>query len=425
MPAFPRGRVGARPTRGSARPPPVRDPLLDPVTTPQSWYARWTARALGVTAAHGARLARLAAASASPARTCCTRCRPTAAAPCSPSRPAQCVVSPTTLAAMQAGRNLLVCTVCHAQQPGTAAVIDQLDGAPCLLVRCPGQLRARAAAGQLLPAASTRRPTCAGSLPGNTPACSTTSLGCGTRTASRQARPTRARRTCWSPRRLWRWASTSATCPRCCWPRCPGRWPRTCSGSAGPAASPATRSTWPSSPAAASTCHGCRTRCRSSTAGSARPRRTSAPRRSCSASTSPTSSTASPGTRTGRTRDGPGAPWARPMRAASSATSSPSPRPEPVSTWTVSSAASATWPPPSVANLRAWASPAAGEPRSSGLASAPVPGVAPLGADRRGAAATGGSPSSRPCPSWSASPSSQRPATMTGAQSAPLAPLWP
>ena len=51
------------------------------------------------------------------------------------------VVSPTSLAEMLAGRNLLTCTVCRTQQPGTATVVDQLDGAPCLLVRCPGRLR--------------------------------------------------------------------------------------------------------------------------------------------------------------------------------------------------------------------------------------------------------------------------------------------
>ena len=42
---------------------------------------------------------------------------------------------------MLAGRNLLTCTVCRTQQPGTATVVGQLDGAPCMLVRCPGRLR--------------------------------------------------------------------------------------------------------------------------------------------------------------------------------------------------------------------------------------------------------------------------------------------
>ena len=57
MPAFPRGRSApAFPRIGPAAK--VKDPLLDPVSSPQSWYARWTARTLGVPAGHGARLAR-------------------------------------------------------------------------------------------------------------------------------------------------------------------------------------------------------------------------------------------------------------------------------------------------------------------------------------------------------------------------------
>ena len=51
------------------------------------------------------------------------------------------VVSPTDLAELLDGRNLLTCTVCRTQQPGTATVVAQLDGAPCMLVRCPGLLR--------------------------------------------------------------------------------------------------------------------------------------------------------------------------------------------------------------------------------------------------------------------------------------------
>ena len=41
---------------------------------------------------------------------------------------------------MAAGHNLLTCNVCRTEQPGTATVVAQLDGAPCLLVRCPGTL---------------------------------------------------------------------------------------------------------------------------------------------------------------------------------------------------------------------------------------------------------------------------------------------
>lgn len=50
------------------------------------------------------------------------------------------LVSPTWNTDLRARRNLLTCTVCRAEEPGTAATVDQLDGAPCLLVRCPGVL---------------------------------------------------------------------------------------------------------------------------------------------------------------------------------------------------------------------------------------------------------------------------------------------
>jgi ATP-dependent helicase YprA (DUF1998 family) len=139
MPAFPRGRSApAFPRIGPSAP--VRDPLLDPVSTPRSWYARWTARTLGVTAAHGARLARQLLdrlAHADVLHTVATDGGGTVF-----TIPASSVlVSPTSLAELRASRNLLTCTVCRAGQPGTATVVDQLDGAPCLLVRCPGVLR--------------------------------------------------------------------------------------------------------------------------------------------------------------------------------------------------------------------------------------------------------------------------------------------
>jgi ATP-dependent helicase YprA (DUF1998 family)/Zn-finger nucleic acid-binding protein len=139
MPAFPRGRSApAFPRIGSAAP--GKDPLLDPVSTPRSWYARWTARTLGVTAAHGARLARQLLerlARAGILHTVTTEAGGIVfAIPAS-----SVVVSPTDSAELLDGRNLLTCTVCRMQHPGTAAVVAQLDGAPCMYVRCPGQLR--------------------------------------------------------------------------------------------------------------------------------------------------------------------------------------------------------------------------------------------------------------------------------------------
>ena len=140
MPAFPRGRSApAFPRIGPAAP--VRDPLLDPVSTPRSWYARWTARALGVTAAArrppGTAAARAARPRGRPAHGRDRERRhrvhhPGELGGGQPGRPG---------GACSTGGTCSVCTVCRTQQPGTATVVGQLDGAPCMLVRCPGRLR--------------------------------------------------------------------------------------------------------------------------------------------------------------------------------------------------------------------------------------------------------------------------------------------
>jgi ATP-dependent helicase YprA (DUF1998 family) len=139
MPAFPRGRSApAFPRIGPAAK--VKDPLLDPVSSPQSWYARWTQRVLGVPAGHGARLARQLLerlAHADVLHTVATEGGGTVF-----TIPASAVVvSPAWPDEMAAGDNLLTCNVCRTEHPGTATVVAQLNGAPCLLVRCPGTLR--------------------------------------------------------------------------------------------------------------------------------------------------------------------------------------------------------------------------------------------------------------------------------------------
>jgi hypothetical protein len=174
MPAFPRGRSApAFPRTGPAAQ--VREPLLDPVSTPRSWYARWTARVLGVTNAHGARLARQLLerlAHADVLKTAATG----GGAPCSSSWPARS----------------------SSRRPGTATCAT---AATCSLApsavrrsrarrRSPASLRERRACWCAAPgccaakhgtttttAACTRRRTCAGSSPGSTPACSTTPSG--------------------------------------------------------------------------------------------------------------------------------------------------------------------------------------------------------------------------------------------------------
>ena len=148
MPAFPRGRAApAFPRIGPAAK--GKDPLLDPVSSPQSWYARWTQRVLGVPAGHGARLARQLLerlARADVLHTVATEGGGTVF-----TIPASAVVvSPAWPDELAAGDNLLTCNVCRTEQPGTATVVAQLDEAPCLLVRCPGTLHRGPRSGQLL-----------------------------------------------------------------------------------------------------------------------------------------------------------------------------------------------------------------------------------------------------------------------------------
>ncbi|WP_375430760.1 DEAD/DEAH box helicase [uncultured Friedmanniella sp.] len=142
MPAFPTGRtapafprIGPRLERG--------DPLLDAVTSPQSWYARWTARVLDVPPGHGARLARallerLHRDGILQAHT--TRSQATVySIPADRVLVASAEVDGTGPDA-SSGDHRLVCSLCRTEQAGSAAVVRQLRGAPCLLVRCGGRL---------------------------------------------------------------------------------------------------------------------------------------------------------------------------------------------------------------------------------------------------------------------------------------------
>lgn len=138
MPAFPKGRSApAFPRVGGAQL--KGDQLLDPVTPTQSWYSRWAQKALGVTPQLGARLSkallgRLADAGVLTATT--TKSSATVyAIPVD-----RVLVHRLDLADLQDEKHRLRCTVCHTEHPGTAQTVDQLDGAPCLQVRCPGSL---------------------------------------------------------------------------------------------------------------------------------------------------------------------------------------------------------------------------------------------------------------------------------------------
>ncbi|MEV6324928.1 DEAD/DEAH box helicase [Nocardia sp. NPDC051787] len=137
MPAFPKGRPApAFPAIGARTIPEG----FDPITAPSSWYARWASRCLGVSAFEGGFLARSLFAVLAEQRVLTTIITEKALTAYLLSEDGILVGAPD-LADLQAGRHLLVCGVCRTQNPGSAAVVDQLDGAPCLLARCPGTLR--------------------------------------------------------------------------------------------------------------------------------------------------------------------------------------------------------------------------------------------------------------------------------------------
>lgn len=136
MPAFPKGRPApAFPAVGSRSVPEG----FDAITAPSSWYARWASQCLDVSKSDGSFLARSLFSVLAEQRVLAavlTESGLTAYA-----LPAGAVVvSAPAEEDLAAGRNLLVCSVCQTLTPGSVAVVDELDGAPCLLVRCPGTL---------------------------------------------------------------------------------------------------------------------------------------------------------------------------------------------------------------------------------------------------------------------------------------------
>ncbi len=140
MPAFPTGRAAPAFARVGNRLERASEVLLDTVTSPQSWYARWAGRTLGVPAGHGARLARALLDRLH--RDDVLLARQTKSGATAYALPAHSVVvTVADLGRLEGGDYRLRCRLCHTEQPGSATVIDQLDGGPCLLVRCAGTLQ--------------------------------------------------------------------------------------------------------------------------------------------------------------------------------------------------------------------------------------------------------------------------------------------
>ncbi|GAA3533266.1 helicase [Aeromicrobium flavum] len=139
MPAFPIGRTApAYPRVGPATS--VRESVLDSVTTPQSWYAQWAVRVLQVSPAEGATLSRLLLKRLA-GHNILTATSNKAGAEVYAVPQTSVVIEPIQTPALEAGEHLLVCPTCQAQVPGSATVITQLDGAPCMVTRCSGLLK--------------------------------------------------------------------------------------------------------------------------------------------------------------------------------------------------------------------------------------------------------------------------------------------
>lgn len=139
MPAFPSGRPAPAYPRIGAALPRGRDSGLDPVTSAQSWYARWTGRVLSVSSTDGGRLARLLLDRLAKDRVLhVTTSESDASVYAIPA--SAIIVGPATTEALEAGQHMLACDVCRAMTPGTPTFVSQLDGAPCFAARCRGRL---------------------------------------------------------------------------------------------------------------------------------------------------------------------------------------------------------------------------------------------------------------------------------------------
>ena len=127
MPAFPAARAAPSfPT--SAR----HSEAFDSIIGPRTWYATWTARALGVPAVDGARYVRALLEALT------TRGVLTAIPADGGATVWQIPASRVRLERTAGVPSLLRCTVCSARFPGPELVLRQLDGAPCQRDRCVG-----------------------------------------------------------------------------------------------------------------------------------------------------------------------------------------------------------------------------------------------------------------------------------------------
>ncbi len=138
MPAFPKGRPApAFPAlkSGSGALPEG----FDPITAATSWYAIWTSRCLDVSPYDGTFLAKALFAELTEQMVLNTILTETGSTVYG-LQPTTVQVTVPTVEALLDGQHLLACDVCQTPVPGSLTTIDELDGAPCMLTRCPGTL---------------------------------------------------------------------------------------------------------------------------------------------------------------------------------------------------------------------------------------------------------------------------------------------
>lgn len=139
MPAFPKGRPApAYPRIGGSKL--AKETDLDPVASPQSWYALWTTRVLQVSRQDGAVLSRLLMQRLAKADVLKVT-NSNSAAQVFQIAQSSILIEPVALTDLEAGHHLLTCPVCGSRVPAAPVVTAQLDGAPCMVVRCLGKLQ--------------------------------------------------------------------------------------------------------------------------------------------------------------------------------------------------------------------------------------------------------------------------------------------
>ena len=141
MPAFPPGRPApAFPKVGGAAAKNSKSDNLDSVGSPQSWYATWTSKLLHVSPHDGGRLAVTLLRELAKVGILAMS-NSASGAEIFQIQPSSIVLKPTQDADLEGGKHALVCSICNTIVPGSIAVVDQLEGAPCTVVRCRGRLQ--------------------------------------------------------------------------------------------------------------------------------------------------------------------------------------------------------------------------------------------------------------------------------------------